>query len=71
MDILQNVIYGFQVVAQPANLIYCFLGVVVGTLVGGVAAVVMLVRNGAAARQMTLPYGPFLALGGIIALFLS
>jgi putative tricarboxylic transport membrane protein len=34
MDILQNVIYGFQVVAQPANLIYCFLGVVVGTLVG-------------------------------------
>ncbi len=34
MDILQNVIYGFQVVAQPTNLIYCFLGVVVGTLVG-------------------------------------
>jgi putative tricarboxylic transport membrane protein len=34
MDILQNVIYGFQIVAQPANLIYCFLGVLVGTLVG-------------------------------------
>jgi putative tricarboxylic transport membrane protein len=34
MDILQNITYGFQVVAQPANLIYCFLGVLVGTLVG-------------------------------------
>jgi len=34
MDILQNLIYGFEIVAQPVNLIYCFLGVLVGTLVG-------------------------------------
>jgi len=34
MDIIQNVIYGFQIVAQPVNLIYCFLGVLTGTLVG-------------------------------------
>src|SRR4030067_2600322 len=34
MDILQNLIYGFEIVAQPVNLIYCFLCVLVGTLVG-------------------------------------
>ena len=34
MDILQSVIYGFQVACQPINLMYCFLGVLTGTLVG-------------------------------------
>jgi putative tricarboxylic transport membrane protein len=34
MDIFQGVIYGFQVALQPSNLIYCFFGVLVGTLVG-------------------------------------
>jgi putative tricarboxylic transport membrane protein len=34
VDILQNVIYGLHVATQPLNLMYCFLGVVVGTLVG-------------------------------------
>jgi len=34
MDVLQNVIYGFQVALQPVNLIYCFFGVLIGTLVG-------------------------------------
>jgi putative tricarboxylic transport membrane protein len=34
MDILQSVIYGFQVACQPINLMYCFFGVVIGTLVG-------------------------------------
>jgi len=34
MDVLQNVIYGFQVALQPLNLIYCFFGVLLGTLVG-------------------------------------
>lgn len=46
-------------------------GVLIGTLAGGVAAVVLLARHGWAARSATLPYGPFLALGGVIALFLS
>jgi len=34
MDIIQNVLYGFQVALQPINLIYCFFGTLIGTLVG-------------------------------------
>jgi leader peptidase (prepilin peptidase)/N-methyltransferase len=32
-------------------------------------ALVLLVRHGSAARKMALPLGPFLALGGVVALF--
>jgi len=34
MEIIQGSLYGFQVALQPINLIYCFVGVVIGTLVG-------------------------------------
>ncbi|MGZ3558796.1 MAG: tripartite tricarboxylate transporter permease, partial [Thermodesulfobacteriota bacterium] len=34
MDVLHSVILGFQVVLQPANLFYCFIGCLVGPLVG-------------------------------------
>jgi putative tricarboxylic transport membrane protein len=34
MDIFQSVLYGFQVALQPLNLVYCFFGVMIGTLVG-------------------------------------
>src|SRR4030066_361492 len=34
MDVIQNVLYGFQVAVQPLHLVYCFFGVLVGTLVG-------------------------------------
>jgi putative tricarboxylic transport membrane protein len=34
MDISQNVLYGFQVVFQPANLFLAFIGCLAGTLVG-------------------------------------
>jgi putative tricarboxylic transport membrane protein len=34
VDILQNVVYGFGVALQPMNLMYCFFGVLIGTLVG-------------------------------------
>ena len=34
METVQNVLYGFQVALQPTNLIYCFFGVLLGTLVG-------------------------------------
>jgi putative tricarboxylic transport membrane protein len=34
MDVLQNVLFGFQVALKPINLIYCFFGVLIGTLVG-------------------------------------
>lgn len=33
-DILHNVIYGFGVALQPIHLLYCFFGVLIGTLVG-------------------------------------
>ena len=34
MEILANVMLGFQVALQPANLFFCFMGVLIGTLVG-------------------------------------
>jgi len=34
MDVLQNLLYGFQVATTPVNLFYCFIGVFFGTLVG-------------------------------------
>lgn len=36
-----------------------------------IAAVTILVRRGMGARKETFPFGPFLAAGGILALFLS
>lgn len=47
--------------------------VVVALMVGMIAALVpavfLLARHGAAARKMGIPFGPFLALGAVIALF--
>jgi putative tricarboxylic transport membrane protein len=34
MEIFNGMIYGFQVACEPVNLIYCFFGVLIGTLVG-------------------------------------
>ena len=34
MDILSNIVMGFGVAFTPANLLYCFIGVALGTLVG-------------------------------------
>jgi putative tricarboxylic transport membrane protein len=34
MDMLGNLLLGFQVALQPINLLFCFVGVVIGTLVG-------------------------------------
>jgi leader peptidase (prepilin peptidase) / N-methyltransferase len=41
----------------------------VGFLAAGVPALVLLLRHGGAARKRAIPLGPFLALGGIVALF--
>ena len=41
----------------------------VGFLAAFVPAVVLLVRLGTAARKRAIPLGPFLALGGVVALF--
>jgi putative tricarboxylic transport membrane protein len=34
MDVLQGLLHGFTVVLEPSNLLYCFIGCLVGTLVG-------------------------------------
>ena len=44
---------------------------VVGTLAGGAAGIVLLVRNGSEARRRAIPFGPFLAFGAIAILLLS
>jgi len=42
----------------------------VGTMAGGAAGIVLLVREGARARRRALPFGPFLAFGAIATLLL-
>ena len=41
----------------------------VGILAALVPAILLLVRHGAKARKMGIPFAPFLALGGVVALF--
>jgi leader peptidase (prepilin peptidase)/N-methyltransferase len=45
------------------------VALMVGMLAALVPAVVLLARHGTAARKMYIPFGPFLALGGVVALF--
>jgi leader peptidase (prepilin peptidase)/N-methyltransferase len=41
-----------------------------GTLAGAAAAVALIVRHGAQARRMTMPFGPFLAFGAVATILL-
>ena len=45
--------------------------VLVGTLAAAIFGGVLVLRGGAQARKMAIAFGPFLALGGIVALLLS
>ena len=45
------------------------VGLMLGMLAAMVVALVLIARHGAAARKMAIPFGPFLALGSVIALF--
>jgi leader peptidase (prepilin peptidase)/N-methyltransferase len=45
------------------------IAIFVAMLAALVPSVYLLVRHGRAARKMKIPFGPFLALGGIVALF--
>jgi leader peptidase (prepilin peptidase)/N-methyltransferase len=45
------------------------VAMMVGMISALVPSVVLLVKHGRAARKMRIPFGPFLALGGIVALF--
>jgi len=49
-DIWQNILYGFQINLLPANLFYCFMGVLIGTLVGVLPGL-----GSAAAMSLLLP----------------
>lgn len=43
--------------------------ILVALLAGSLVGVVMIARHGSAARKRAIPFGPFLALGGVVALF--
>ena len=45
------------------------LALVVGTLSAAVVSVYIIATRGAAGRKVAIPFGPFLALGGVVALF--
>lgn len=45
------------------------VALMLGMLAALVPSVYLLVRHGAAARKMKIPFGPFLALGSVVALF--
>jgi leader peptidase (prepilin peptidase)/N-methyltransferase len=45
--------------------------VLVGTVAAAIFGAVLVLRGGAQARKMAIAFGPFLALGGIVALLLS
>jgi leader peptidase (prepilin peptidase)/N-methyltransferase len=42
--------------------------ILVGLLAGSLVGVALIVRHGSQARKMAIPFGPFLALGGIVGL---
>jgi leader peptidase (prepilin peptidase)/N-methyltransferase len=43
--------------------------VLIGFLVGALVGVALIARHGSAARKRAIPFGPFLALGGVIGLW--
>jgi leader peptidase (prepilin peptidase) / N-methyltransferase len=45
------------------------VALLVGMISALVPAVVLYARHGSAARKMRIPFGPFLAFGGVVALF--
>src|SRR5215210_184542 len=45
------------------------VALLVGMITALVPAIVLFARHGSAARKLKIPFGPFLALGGVVALF--
>jgi leader peptidase (prepilin peptidase) / N-methyltransferase len=45
------------------------VALLVGMIAALVPSIVLLARHGAAARKMAIPFAPFLAVGGVVALF--
>jgi leader peptidase (prepilin peptidase)/N-methyltransferase len=46
-------------------------GVLIGFAAGAFVGMVMIARHGSAARKQAIPFGPFLALGGVIGLWVG
>jgi leader peptidase (prepilin peptidase)/N-methyltransferase len=44
-------------------------GVLIGFLAGALVGIAMIARHGSAARKRAIPFGPFLALGGVVGLW--
>lgn len=44
------------------------VAMLVGVLVGALVGVGVMVARGSGARKLAVPFGPFLALGGVVAL---
>ena len=47
------------------------VALMVGMIAALVPSIVLLARHGKAARKMGIPFGPFLAFGGLVALFVG
>jgi len=45
------------------------VAMMVGMVSALVPSIVLYARHGSVARKMKIPFGPFLALGGVVALF--
>jgi leader peptidase (prepilin peptidase)/N-methyltransferase len=45
-------------------------GVLIGTVLAGAYCAFLLIRHGAAARRIAIPYGPFLAAGAVTVLLI-
>jgi leader peptidase (prepilin peptidase)/N-methyltransferase len=45
------------------------VAMMIGMIAALVPSTVLLIRHGSAARKMGIPFGPFLAFGGIVTLF--
>jgi leader peptidase (prepilin peptidase) / N-methyltransferase len=45
--------------------------ILAGLLVGSVVGLALIARHGAEARKMAIPFGPFLALGGVVGLLVG
>jgi leader peptidase (prepilin peptidase) / N-methyltransferase len=48
---------------------YVSVGLMLGMLSALVVSLVLFAKHGVAARKMAIPFGPFLAIGSVVALF--
>lgn len=67
MEVLHNIVLGFSIILEPANILFCFIGVLTGTLVGvlpGLGPVAAMSLLLPATFKLT-PVGAIIMLSGI------